>query len=238
MYQGEFLGIEHEHALEAKELGDLEVGLEVFEVVDADMDGIDGYDTTGTGAIGNGVAGKEDTLASYIVLATEVGDIVLTAEGHCNDTGTGLADVLDIHHSARGLDEGDNLEGAHRDALLILDGLEELTKEVDILALGGLGVHEAMHAIDGELVGVLQELTTLAVVDTGKDEFAAEVGALHEGLDIVAGKLLVGLWHGILDIQQEDIGIAAHGAIEQLLVVRRHKHEAAHQVGITHGNVS
>lgn len=238
MYQGEFLGIEHEHALEAKELGDLEVGLEVFEVVDTDMDGIDGYDTTGTGTIGNGVAGKEDALASYIVLATEVGDIVLTAEGHCNDASTGLADVLDIHHGTGGLDEGDNLEGAHGDALLILDGLEELTKEVDILALGGLGVHEAMHAIDGELVGVLQELTTLAVVDTGKDEFAAEVGALHEGLDIVAGKLLVGLWHGVLDIQQEDIGIAAHGAIEELLVVRRHKHEAAHQVGITHGNVS
>ena len=194
------------------------------------MYGINGDDATGASPYGNHCSWGKDTHAIWIMLASQVGDKILAAKGDCYHAVAGVADILNVHHRASGLDEGDDFKGANGVAFLRLDGLEHFAKEVDVIAFGCFGVHEASHAINGELVGILEQLAALSVINAWEYELAVQLVRFDKLFDIVASLLLKWGRDGVLNIGEQHVSVSTQGACEQLAIVRWHKHKAAHEV--------
>ncbi len=167
---------------------------------------------------------------SLVVEAPQVGHEVLAPEGDGRHPRRGPADVLGVEHRRRGLDEGDDGEGAARCPPLDLDGLEQLVEEVDVLAGAGLGVDEAGDARRRPGPARRGAGARSPGRSPGRTRCARRGGLRPGRPGWSRGRpLLVVGANRVLEVEDEGVGLAPGGALQQAPVVARHEHHAAQQ---------
>ena len=151
------------------------------------------------------------------------GRIVGDAEAHGLDALGGLRDGLDIGHAERRLDQ--ELEADLLLALLVLlDLRDQHVDGVDVLRHAGLGDQDHVEAravldhVDHVAIGVVG----VEAVDADHHGLAAPIEIVEALDDVLARLLLVVRRDGVFQVEEDDVGGAFRGLLEQRRVGPRH----------------
>ena len=217
-------GIDHGLAVEAQLFDEGGLSDEALLVVDVGIHRVQGGNAGGPGGVEDHAAGEQQ-LDAVGAGGFQVGDIVLGAQGDADEAVAGVGNLGGVEHAVGAFNGGHHAGGAHGNTGLALDALA-----VDNV-LGAVGLGQADHLDPGPDHGlqILDAQAAGQVVDAHHGLLGAEVQGLQGVIHQKTGGVLLGIGHGVLQVEHDGVGPVDVGVADHAGVVAGHEHHTAAQ---------